>query len=210
MVDNIDWLGHDSFRLTGSRTVYIDPWRLVPGAPIADLILVTHEHHDHFSPDDIAAVSGPATIVVGPAEVARHLAHVHHIAAGETLTLAGVTVTAVPAYNTDKFKAAGQVFHPQEDGKVGYIVEFDGRRVYHAGDTDVIPEMAHIVVDVALLPVGGTYTMTAEEAAQACGMLRAGTVVPMHFGTIVGSTADALRLAELCPLPVQILSPVSP
>jgi L-ascorbate metabolism protein UlaG (beta-lactamase superfamily) len=210
MVDHIEWLAHDSFRLTGSKTVYIDPWHLAPGAAPADLILVTHEHHDHFSAADIAAISTPQTVVVGPHEVVRHVPGAEEIAAGDTLTVAGVTITAVPAYNTNKFSSPGELYHPHRDGKLGYIVTLDGRSIYHAGDTDAIPEMDGLEVDVALLPVSGVYVMTAEEAAEACTMLRAGVVIPMHYGVVAGSDDDARRFAELCSLPVEILTPVKP
>jgi L-ascorbate metabolism protein UlaG (beta-lactamase superfamily) len=206
MAENIAWLGHDSFRIEGSRTVYVDPWKIASGAPQADVILVTHDHFDHLSKDDIARLRKPDTVVVGPEEVTSQVAgETRTIAVGQTIEVGGVTVTAVPAYNTDKFRGPGQVFHPRADGKVGYVVELDGRRIYHAGDTDAIAEMDDIEVDVALLPVSGTYVMTADEAAQACDRIRAELVIPMHYGDIVGSAADARRFKERCPLPVEIL-----
>jgi L-ascorbate metabolism protein UlaG (beta-lactamase superfamily) len=211
MVENIAWLGHDSFRIEGSRTVYVDPWKLAGGAPPADVILVTHDHFDHLSKDDIAKLTKPGTVVVGPREVTAQVkGETRTIAAGETIEVGGVTVSAVPAYNTNKFREPGRVFHPQADGKVGYIVELDGRRVYHAGDTDVIPEMSEVDVDIALIPVSGTYVMTADEAAQACEVIKAGVVIPMHFGDIVGSVDDARRFKERCALPVEILARSSP
>jgi L-ascorbate metabolism protein UlaG (beta-lactamase superfamily) len=206
MVDNVSWLGHDSFRISGSQTIYIDPWHIAAGAPPADIILVTHEHFDHFDKDDIARISQPATVIVGPAEVTAQVdGDTRTVAPGDTVAIAGVTVRAVPAYNTDKFREPGVVFHPRADAKVGYVVELDGTTYYHAGDTDVIDEMSEIDVDVAMIPVSGTYVMTADEAARACSKLHAGVVIPMHYDTIVGSLADAQRLAELCPLPVEIL-----
>ena len=207
MAEKIAWLGHDSFRIEGSRTVYIDPWKLSAGAPAADVILVTHDHFDHLSKGDIALVSKPGTIVVGPREGTSQVkGETRTIAPGETLDVAGVRVHAVPAYNIDKFREPGQVFHPRSDGKVGFIVELDGRRVYHAGDTDVIPEMSEIDVDVALLPVSGTYVMTADEAAQACEKIRARVVIPMHYGDVVGSSDDARRFQERCALLVEIVA----
>jgi L-ascorbate metabolism protein UlaG (beta-lactamase superfamily) len=209
-MDNIDWLGHDSFRITGSKTIYIDPWKLRGSPPPADIILVTHEHFDHLSKGDIAKLSTSATVVIGPAEVTSQLTgDTRTVAPGDTITVQGVVVSAVPAYNTSKFRSPGVLYHPAADGKVGYVVEMDGRRIYHAGDTDAIPEMAQIDVDVALIPVSGTFVMTADEAAEACGSLHAKVAVPMHFGTIVGSASDARRFKELCPLPVEILEPVA-
>jgi L-ascorbate metabolism protein UlaG (beta-lactamase superfamily) len=104
----------------------------------------------------------------------------------------GVIVEAYPAYNVDKD------FHPKANGWVGYVVEVGGRRVYIAGDTDRIPEMKGIRCDVAFLPVGGTYTMTAEQAAAAAKDISPKLAVPMHWGNIVGTRADAERFVELC------------
>jgi L-ascorbate metabolism protein UlaG (beta-lactamase superfamily) len=207
MIENVHWLGHDSFRLDGSSTVYIDPWKLSVEAPPADLILVTHDHYDHFSPDDIARLATPRTTLIGPASVTAQVGGVAAVTlgAGETVTVGGVTVTAVPAYNLDKFRQPGVVFHPRASGGLGYIVELDGRRIYHAGDTDAIPEMRDVRCDVALLPVSGTYVMTAAEAAEACRMISAAAVVPMHFGDIVGTAADAARFEGLCGIPVTVL-----
>ena len=207
MIENIHWLGHDSFRLDGSSTVYIDPWKLSADAPPADLVLVTHDHYDHFSPDDIARLSTPRTTLIGPASVTAKVDGVAAVTlcAGETATVGGVTVAAVAAYNVDKFRQPGEVFHPRAAGGLGYIVELDGRRIYHAGDTDAIPEMRDVRCDVALLPVSGTYVMTAEEAAEACRMISAAAVVPMHFGDIVGTAADAARFEGLCGIPVTVL-----
>jgi L-ascorbate metabolism protein UlaG (beta-lactamase superfamily) len=208
MIANLDWLGHDSFRITGSKTVYIDPWHLQRSAPPADVILVTHDHYDHLSKADIDLIRKDHTVIVGPAEVTDQFTGATvTVRPGDTVEVAGILITAVPAYNTSKFREPGKVFHPREDGKVGYVVEFDGRRIYHAGDTDVIPEMARIEADVALLPVSGTYVMTADEAAEAAATVRAKVIVPMHFGTIVGSLDDARRFAELSPTPVEILTP---
>ncbi len=209
MLDSIHWLGHDSFRLDGSVTVYIDPWKLPADQPAAGLILVTHDHFDHLSRPDIDAVAGPDTVLIGPAVVT---AQVHDIttvtlAPGERADVSGVSVLAVPAYNLDKFREPGRPYHPREAGGVGYVVALDGVRYYHAGDTDAVPEMADVSCEVALLPVGGTYTMTAEEAAHACELIDAAVAVPMHWGDIVGDVRDAERFRDQCRVPVTILSP---
>jgi L-ascorbate metabolism protein UlaG (beta-lactamase superfamily) len=213
-MEGIEWLGHDSFRLTGSATVYIDPWRLSKGAAPADLVLVTHDHSDHFDRNDIASVSTPQTVVVGPAEVTGKLtgAQTSTVVPGQTVVVGGVKVTAVPAYNLNKYAdpKAGVLFHPKEDGKVGYVVELDGRTIYHTGDTDNIPEMSDIDVDVALVPVSGTYVMTVDEALEACTRLKAKAVIPMHYATIVGDVGDAERFARECGLPVEVLTKTAP
>ena len=205
--EGIHWLGHDSFRIDGTVTVYIDPWQIADGASRADVVLVTHDHYDHLSLPDIRKLAGPGTVVVGPEPVTSQVRGLETVtvAAGDTVSVGGVGITAVAAYNTNKFREPGVTYHPQEAGHLGYIVELDGRRIYHAGDTDAIPEMAAVVCDVALLPVSGTYVMTADEAATACGLVSAGVVVPMHYGTVAGSAEDAARLQQLCGVPVVVL-----
>jgi len=206
MVDGIEWLGHDSFRITGSKTIYIDPWKLRPGQPKADIILVTHDHHDHFDKKDIEALSGPGTVVVGPPAVTSQLGGSPvTMSPGDSTEVQGVPISAVPAYNTTKRKADGSFFHPPEAGYVGYVITLDGRRIYHAGDTDNIPELSEIDVDVALIPVSGTYVMTADEAVQACEVLTAGVVVPMHYGDVAGTPADAEEFRRRCRHPVEVL-----
>jgi len=134
-------------------------------------------------------------------------ADVRGVRPGDRLELDGVQIEAVPAYNLNKFREPGKVFHPREDQKVGFIIEVDGIRIYHAGDTDSIPEMTGIKTDIALLPVSGTYVMTAEEAAEAATRIRPIVAIPMHYGTIIGSEKDALRFKELAKCDVQILRP---
>ncbi len=201
MIDNIHWLGHDSFRIDGDVTIYIDPWKLAAGVPPADLILITHEHSDHFSPDDIELIRTPQTEFVAIATVAAKLSGlVHTVKPGDRLAVRGVEIEAMPAYNLSK------KFHPREKGHVGYVLTVDRQRIYHAGDTDAIPEMEGLRPDIALLPVSGTYVMDAEEAVEAVKLLQPGLAIPMHYGAIVGSEADALRFQQLSPAPVKILT----
>ncbi len=203
---DIFWLGHDTFRISGEKVVYIDPYKLSVSDK-ADIILITHEHFDHCVPEDVAKISTPQTEIVAPAECGARLKGrtVHTVKPGDKITAKGVAVEAVPAYNINKFRSPGQPFHPKADGKVGYIVTVGGRRVYHAGDTDNIPEMANISCDLALLPVSGTYFMTAEEAAQAANTIKPAIAIPMHYGAIVGGESDADRFKKLCQVPVTIL-----
>jgi L-ascorbate metabolism protein UlaG (beta-lactamase superfamily) len=211
LLDALDWLGHSGFRIRAGRAfVYIDPYRVPEGAPPADLILITHGHYDHFSPQDVERLSTKSTWLVGPAAVAERVSgQVHSIAPGEALEdelVRGVYVGAVAAYNTSKRDADGNVFHPREAGWVGYELTVWGERLYHSGDTDVIPEMDAVTgVDVALLPVSGTYVMTAQEAAEAARRIQPRVAVPMHWGENVGTEADARAFADKAPVPVRIL-----
>jgi len=196
MIDNIRWLGHASSRFEGDTTIYIDPWKISPG-PKADIILVSHGHRDHLSMEDIALIATEKTVLVCPPSCAEQAAAsgciIKEIRRGESLTIGDVIVTAVPSYNTDKPN------HPQSSDNVGFIVEIAGERLYHAGDTDVIPEMADIRCDVALLPIGGTYTMDAKQGVEALNMIRPKIAVPIHWGDIIGSRTDAEYLAEHAP-----------
>ena len=187
------WLGHSSFRLDGPPMIYFDPWQLLAGSPPADLILITHEHHDHCSPQDVAAVRHENTVIVANPTAASKLNDpVTVLRPGERTTVVGVEIEAVPAYNV------GKRFHPRQAEHVGFIVNAGGVRLYHAGDTDHVPEMAEIECDVALLPVSGTYVMTADEAVAAARDIRPRVAVPMHFGAgVAGTEADALRLRDL-------------
>jgi L-ascorbate metabolism protein UlaG (beta-lactamase superfamily) len=197
LVDKLVWLGHDSFRLDGPIVIYFDPWKLSGELPLADLVLVSHEHHDHCSPEDVALISGPDTVVVAAAKAAERLPGATAVRPGERLAAAGVEIETVRAYNTNKFRSPGMPFHPREAEHVGFVVTVDGARIYHAGDTDHIPEMAEIECDVALLPVSGKYVMTVEEAAAAARTLAPQIVVPMHYGSGIGTAGDGQRLAEL-------------
>jgi L-ascorbate metabolism protein UlaG (beta-lactamase superfamily) len=200
LVQNLHWLGHDSFRLDGPPVIYFDPWKLPPGSPVADVVLVSHDHYDHLSADDVKKVSGPKTVVIANPSAAAKLEGARVIRPGGKITVGQVTVEAVPAYNLNKFRSPGVVFHPRQAEHNGYIVTVGGERLYHAGDTDHIPEMSGIKCDVALLPVSGTYVMTADEAAGAAAAIKPGVAVPMHYGDqdVVGTLADAERFKTLC------------
>jgi len=195
---NITWLGHDGFLLEHDGfTICIDPFRISKARKV-DVICITHSHFDHLSVEDIAKLVGPETIVICPKECASALQTYHPriISPGQSIQIGSMTVKAVVAYNTNKFREGTVVFHPKSDGKLGYLMTLGGIVVYHTGDTDKIPEMENYTCDVALLPVSGTYVMTAEEAIEAALVLSPKLVIPMHYGSIVGSLADAKRFSD--------------
>jgi L-ascorbate metabolism protein UlaG (beta-lactamase superfamily) len=196
----VHWLGHDSFVLQGSKTVVIDPFQ-AKGDYKADLLLISHEHFDHLNHDDIKRFTTASTTMVAPKicqeELKKYQNEKRFVSPKDKVEVKGVRVETIPAYNLNKFREPGKVFHPKEDGRVGYIVTLDGVKFYHAGDSDATPEMKAVDVDVALLPVSGTYVMTAEEAADVAKVLKAKVVVPMHYGNIVGTRADAERFKKL-------------
>lgn len=205
----VHWLGHDSFVLKGSRTVVIDPFK-AKGNFKADLILISHEHSDHLSPDDIARFASDSTTIVAPrvceGPLGRFSQEKKWMVPDSKLEIKGVTVEAIPAYNLNKFREPGKVFHPKEDGRVGYIVTLDGVRFYHSGDSDATSEMKAIDVDVAFLPVSGTYVMTAEEAADAAKEMKLKVAIPMHYGAgVAGTVQDAYRFGSLLAGKVEVV-----
>jgi L-ascorbate metabolism protein UlaG (beta-lactamase superfamily) len=199
-LDKLRWLGHDSFLFVGPPVVYFDPWRLGEGLPVADIVLVSHEHGDHCSPQDVASVAGRDTVIIANVGAGAQLqGKVEVLQPGESIVIGGVTVEAVPAYNVDKFRSPGNPFHPKPALHNGYILTIGEERIYFAGDTDHIPEMKDIDCDVALLPVSGTYVMTAEEAAEAATSIRPRIAIPMHYGAdVAGTASDAEKFRELC------------
>ena len=206
----ITWLGHDGFRIQDGQTIYIDPFQVGGNPPKADVVLVSHEHFDHLSLDDLKRIVTPSTILIAHKQSHGELTklkakEVRLMKPGDKTKVGRLEVEAVPAYNLNKFREPGKVFHPKEDGKLGFVLTVDGVRVYHAGDTDHIPEMKGLQPDIALIPVSGTYVMTAQEAAAAVTAINPKVAIPMHFGTIVGERKDAEAFKKLVTCQVEIL-----
>ncbi|MDQ3836444.1 MAG: MBL fold metallo-hydrolase [Thermoproteota archaeon] len=206
------WLGHDGFKLTaGSKTnIYIDPYQISSNyhnKNDADIILISHNHFDHLSLDDLKHIIGSNTTIVAARECIEQLkklsvATINGVAPGDMLTVQDIPIETVAAYNTNK------KFHPKEDRKVGFILTLNHMRIYHTGDTDDIAEMSATNPDIALVPVSGTYVMTAEEAAKAINekIKPKKLAIPMHYGAIVGTEKDADKFKELVTVcPVEIL-----
>jgi L-ascorbate metabolism protein UlaG (beta-lactamase superfamily) len=183
----LTWLGHSSFRLDCGSLVYFDPYEVEEGEK-ADIILISHDHYDHCHPDSVSHLARDDTFIVcHPSCMSKLEGSITGVNAGETLEIGSVRIEAVQMYNTNKPN------HPPGAG-VGYIIESEGKRVYHAGDTDLIPEMKELeAIDAALLPVGGKYTMNWNEAAEAVKLIMPKVAVPMHYGGVVGSLADAVK-----------------
>ncbi len=190
MIDNIQWLGHDTFRIAGEKVIYTDPFK-VSRKDKADIILITHDHFDHCSPEDVARLQSDSTVIVATADCASKLrGNVKTVKPGVKINVEGIMIEAVPSYNTNK------QFHTKDKNWVGYIFTVGGKRIYIAGDTDYIPEMKNFRADIALLPVSGTYVMTADEAVKAAIDIGPEVAIPMHYGSIVGSEDDAHKFAD--------------
>lgn len=200
---SLQWLGHASFRICyQDEVIYIDPWKLKDSPQDASLVLISHSHYDHYSHDDIAKVSGANTKFIAPADVVAEEKSPEEISPGQTIRLDNVQVQGVAAYNPAKN------FHPKANNWLGFIIEAGSKRIYYAGDTDQTDEMKALKeIDLALLPVGGTYTMNAAEAADATRHFKPKQAIPYHWGDIVGGRADAEAFAQAADCKVHILSP---
>ncbi|MEX0743079.1 MAG: MBL fold metallo-hydrolase [Actinomycetota bacterium] len=210
MLEDFTWFRQSAMRYAGDGLrLYIDPWGTGSEDAPADLILITHAHDDHLQPSEIERLSGADTKVVAPRDVAKELSgDVTAVAPGESHEVAGVRFETVPAYNVTEERLD---MHPKANAWVGYVIELDGRRYYHAGDTDALTELESLTTDVAMVPIGGTYTMDAREAAGLVRAMRPQLAVPMHYGFVVGSPSDADRFEkEAAPVRVEMLKPTNP
>lgn len=197
----ITWSGHAGFKIIyGNKKVYIDPYKLsknYKNISDADIVLVTHNHFDHLSIEDLKNIINERTIIVSAQECLSQLKSLQlkesiGIDPRDSVKVDDLKIETVPAYNVNKH------FHPKDDRKIGFIVEFGKDRLYHTGDSDMIPEMKDTNPSIVLIPVSGTYVMNAEEASQAVNQLiNPKIAIPMHYGTIVGNKEDAIRFSEL-------------
>ena len=189
MTENIRVLTHSSIKITGEATVYVDPFQVVDAENDADIILITHDHFDHFSPEDIAKVIKSDTILVVPKKMEKQASSIPcdeiiTVEPGEQKQVGKITIETVPAYNPLK------PFHPKGAGWVGYLIEMGDVKIYVAGDTDITKENKEVDCDVALVPIGGTYTLDAKKAAELVNIIRPKVVIPTHYGSVAGSKSD--------------------
>lgn len=189
MTENIRVLTHSSIKITGEATVYVDPFGIVDAEGDADIILITHDHYDHFSPEDIDKVIKRDTILVVPKKMEKQASAIPcgemiTVEPGEQKQLGKIMIETIPAYNPLK------PFHAKGKGWVGYLIGMDGIRIYVAGDTDITKENKNIVCDIAMVPIGGTYTMNAKEAAELVNIIRPKVAIPTHYGSVAGSKSD--------------------
>jgi len=201
----LKWLGHSGFLIKNEKTIYIDPYNIKDGLEKADIILITHSHYDHCSFADLDKIVKEGTRIITTPDCQSKIAKfkvpikIELMEPEQELEFGDVKIYALPAYNKETH------FHSKEEGWVGYVVKIENVVIYHAGDTDVIPEMQKLTgykqqdkEFIALLPVGGRFTMSAEEAAEAAKMIKPTLAIPMHWGSIVGSEEDAKEFVQLC------------
>ena len=206
MTENITVFSQNSIRITDrDRRIYIDPFQMREEPRDADFVFITHDHYDHFSPEDIEKVVGEGAVLVVPEkmedkaqEVSGLFSKIVTVKPGVYRNIDGVEIETVPAYNALK------PFHPKNAGWVGYIFRIDGKRIYVAGDTDATKEAKAVKCDIALVPIGGTYTMDAKKAAELVNIIRPDVAIPVHYGSIVGKREDADIFAENVKDPIKV------
>lgn len=196
-MENIKWLGHSTIKLLGDKIIYIDPFRIQENYNDADIIFITHSHYDHFSEEDIKkCINDNTTIVVTDDLYDKTLSlgfkaqNIISVMPNNNYVIGNIAFSTVPAYNINK------QFHPKSNSWVGYIINTNNTSYYIAGDTDITDEAKQVKCDIAFLPVGGTYTMTYSEASQLANIIEPKLVIPIHYGSIVGTKEDALKFKE--------------
>ncbi len=211
MLEGLTWYKQSAFRWQTRHgpTVYVDPWGVPDGAPPADVIFITHAHYDHLSLEDIHRIRAEGTKLFAPSDVATELSgDVTPVAPGDAFDVSGIGVQAVPAYNRLEERLD---YHPKANGWVGYVFTTPETSYYHAGDTDHLEELNAVRADVALVPIGGTFTMSPPEAAGLVKLIRPKVAVPMHYGFVVGDRRDAeVFVQEAAPVRVETLEPQRP
>ena len=199
MLKEIECLGHSTIKFKGNgKTIYVDPYNLKETKNDADLIFITHNHYDHFSPEDIKKIKNEDTIIITTEDLYTNILklgfyaiNIVTVKPNNNYQIENIKFTTTPSYNLNK------TYHPKENGWVGYIIEIDNIKYYIAGDTDAIEENTKIKCDVAFVPVGGTYTMDFKEAAKLINEIKPKIVVPIHYGSIVGTKQDAEDFKKL-------------
>jgi L-ascorbate metabolism protein UlaG (beta-lactamase superfamily) len=206
MTDNIEVFTQSSIRIKDrNRTIYVDPYQMKEEPKDADYILITHDHYDHFSPEDIAKVACDKTVLILPErmvetaeQVSDQVGKIVTVKPGVYCEAAGLELETIPAYNILK------PFHPKNAGWIGYILRIDGKRIYISGDTDDTKECKAVRCDIALIPIGGTYTMDARKAAELINTIRPEVAIPTHYGSIVGNPSDGENFAKYVKTPIKV------
>lgn len=191
MLEDIKVLCHSSIKFEKEQVIYFDPYKINENYNDADIIFITHSHYDHFSEEDILKVKKERTKIVIPEdlydrsfELGFDESNILIVKPNEEYEVNNIKFKTIPAYNVDKN------FHPKANNWIGYIITLDNVVYYIAGDTDITEENRKVKCDVAFVPIGGTYTMTAKEAANLVNEIKPKIAVPIHYGLIVGTKED--------------------
>lgn len=197
MLENIQVLYHSNIKINIEKVIYIDPFKIEDNCHDADIIFITHSHYDHYSEEDIKKVIKENTKIIVTSDLKEKTESITNsenlivVQPNENHCVEGISFETIPAYNTNK------QFHPKQNNWVGYVIELNGLKYYIAGDTDITDENKTVKCDVAFVPVGGTYTMTAKEAAELANIIKPKIAIPIHYGSVVGTKQDAKDFVNL-------------
>jgi len=197
MLENIKWLGHSSIKILGDMNIYIDPYNIKEKLNDADIIFITHNHYDHFSPEDIIKCKRNDSKIVVTEDLYNDALNLGFddkdiigVSPNNNYKLDNINFRTIPAYNINK------KFHPKENNWVGYIIDFNNIKYYIAGDTDITKENKKVKCDIAFLPVGGTFTTDYKEAAMLANEIEPNIAIPIHYGSLVGTEEDATKFKK--------------
>jgi L-ascorbate metabolism protein UlaG (beta-lactamase superfamily) len=198
----IIWLGHSSMMIKADgKNIFIDPWKLKNFDDKADIILITHPHYDHYSETEIQKISTTKTYIYSCKEVISKtsLKNKQLVEPYGDIINGDIKIKAFPAYNINKD------FHPQKNNWMGFIIDYLDTKIYISGDTDFTNEMRQLSVNVAIIPIGGTYTMTEIEAADFVNTIKPDIAIPIHWGDIVGTKENAEKFKSLVKPPTKVV-----
>jgi len=201
IIKNIKFLGHSSVKLTvAGKIIFVDPWK-IKEKDKADIILVTHPHFDHYSEEDVQKITKDTTILLSCKEVVQQtkVKNKKVLLPFEEEKIEDISIQGFPAYNVNKH------FHPKTNNWLGFVIKYKDISIYIAGDSDVIEEAKKLKVNIMLLPVGGTYTMTDKEAAELVNLTKPDFAIPIHYGDIVGSIQNAQNFKNLVNQPTKVV-----
>lgn len=206
MKNNISLNCQSSIKITSDKIIYFDPYKIEEEVHDADLIFITHDHYDHYDVESIKNIMKDTTKIIIPDKMAPTVLmtfnskNVIGVLPNNNYELEGIPVETIPSYNTNK------EYHPKNNNWVGYILTLNNETIYVAGDTDITDENKQVKCDIALIPIGGTYTMTAKEAAELVNIIKPKTVIPTHYITIVGSKKDEEEFISLIDKNIEIIT----
>ena len=205
LLENISVNAQSSIHISGKDSIYFDPYQINEAYHDADMVFITHEHYDHFSSEDIEKVAREDTVYIVPISMFDSIKktgvedeRIYSMEPGGLKVIRGIKIEAVPAYNINK------EFHPKGNGWLGYIITVDKIRIYVSGDMDVTPESNQVKCDIAMIPIGGYYTMDLKEAAAYINEIRPRIVIPTHYGTVVGNAEDGMEFKKLINSPIRV------
>lgn len=206
MKNNISLNCQSSIKITSDKIIYFDPYKIEEEVHDADLIFITHDHYDHYDVESIKKIMKDTTKIIIPDKMAPTVLmtfnskNITGVLPNNNYELEGIPVETIPSYNTNK------EYHPKNNNWVGYIITLNDERIYISGDTDITDENKQVKCDIALIPIGGTYTMTAKEAAELVNIIKPKTVIPTHYITIVGSKKDEEEFISLIDKNIEIIT----